>query len=226
MTKTLSLTAFLCLVFVVPAAHAVEPSAAPKNPSQWCTAWKSGSQLDKLNTLFPGNAGYVTTFTTKAGNGHDKTNIFGRCVSMTAKKLAAAKAKISESLRTLARIPLYRRAVLGYCAYTAAIGALLTVAAGLIFVRVPSPAQVWQPVLGSAVMGAGLGLIMSPLIVGLQSTVGWTQRGVVTGGAMFSRFLGQSIGAAVFGAVTNAVLAQRLRSAPADVRGRLPSTCS
>jgi hypothetical protein len=107
---------------------------------------------------------------------------------------------------------------------TAAIGALLTVAAGLIFVRVPSPAQVWQPVLGSAVMGAGLGLIMSPLIVGLQSTVGWTQRGVVTGGAMFSRFLGQSIGAAVFGAVTNAVLAQRLRSAPADVRGRLPSS--
>ena len=92
MTKTLSLTAFLCLVFVVPAAHAVEPSAAPKNPSQWCTAWKSGSQLDKLNTLFPGNAGYVTTFTTKAGNGNDKTNIFGRCVSMTAKKLAAAKA--------------------------------------------------------------------------------------------------------------------------------------
>lgn len=39
------------------------------------------------------------------------------------RKLAAAKAKITDSLKTLAAIPLYRRAVVGYCAYTAAIGA-------------------------------------------------------------------------------------------------------
>lgn len=67
-------------------------------------------------------------------------------------------------------------------------------------------AAVWQPVLGSALLGAGMGLIVSPLIVGLQNTVGWSERGVITSGAMFARFLGQSIGAAVFGAVTNSVL--------------------
>jgi multidrug resistance protein len=106
---------------------------------------------------------------------------------------------------------------------TALVGALLTVASGVVFVLVPQDAGVWQPVLGSAVMGAGLGLIMSPLVVGLQSTVGWGQRGVVTGGAMFSRFLGQSIGAAVFGAVTNAVLSHRLSSAPPSLRGALPN---
>ncbi len=39
------------------------------------------------------------------------------------RKLAAAKARIVESLRTLFAIPLYRRAVIGYCAYTAALGA-------------------------------------------------------------------------------------------------------
>ncbi|HSN29153.1 MAG TPA: MFS transporter [Kofleriaceae bacterium] len=39
------------------------------------------------------------------------------------RKLAAVKARIMESLKTLAAIPLYRRAVVGYCAYTAAIGA-------------------------------------------------------------------------------------------------------
>ena len=39
------------------------------------------------------------------------------------RKLRAAKAKVSENLRTLAAIPLYRRAVLGYIAYTAALGA-------------------------------------------------------------------------------------------------------
>jgi MFS family permease len=39
------------------------------------------------------------------------------------KHLGAAKQKLSEVLATLFRIPLYRRAVLGYCAHTAAIGA-------------------------------------------------------------------------------------------------------
>jgi MFS family permease len=39
------------------------------------------------------------------------------------RKLAEAKAKLTEGLRTLFRIPLFRRAVLGYCAYTAAVGA-------------------------------------------------------------------------------------------------------
>ncbi len=106
---------------------------------------------------------------------------------------------------------------------TAVVGAVLTIAAGTVFVLVPAPAPIWQPVLGSALMGAGLGLLMTSLIVGLQSTVHWDQRGVITGGAMFSRFLGQSIGAAVFGAVTNAVLANRLASAPAGLRGDLPT---
>lgn len=37
--------------------------------------------------------------------------------------LAEAKTKLSETIARLFRIPLYRRAVLGYCAHTAAIGA-------------------------------------------------------------------------------------------------------
>jgi hypothetical protein len=69
-----------------------------------------------------------------------------------------------------------------------------------------------------------MGLITAPLLVGLQSTVTWSQRGVITGGAMFSRFLGQSLGAAVFGAVTNFVLLRRLDSAPASLRGTVPGT--
>ncbi len=89
---------------------------------------------------------------------------------------------------------------------TALVGAAFSVVAGVVFWRLGQGAPVWQPVLGSALMGVGMGLMLSPLIVGLQNTVGWSQRGVVTGGAMFSRFLGQSIGAAVFGAVTNTVL--------------------
>jgi len=98
------------------------------------------------------------------------------------------------------------------------------VAAGVVFTQLGIDAPVWQPVLGALLMGAGLGLITSALIVGLQSTVDWGRRGVVTGGAMFSRFLGQSLGAAVFGAVTNAVLLQRLQAAPPEVQGQVPGT--
>ncbi|HTR51970.1 MAG TPA: MFS transporter [Kofleriaceae bacterium] len=39
------------------------------------------------------------------------------------RKLAAAKGKIIDGLRVIARIPLFRRGVLGYCAYTAAVSA-------------------------------------------------------------------------------------------------------
>lgn len=89
---------------------------------------------------------------------------------------------------------------------TALVGASCAVAAGTGLVLLGPAPPVWQPVVYTALMGAGMGLLFSPLIVGLQNTVGWDQRGTVTGGLMFSRFLGQSIGAAGFGAVANAVL--------------------
>jgi ABC-type transport system involved in cytochrome bd biosynthesis fused ATPase/permease subunit len=52
--------------------------------------------------------------------------------------------------------------------------------------------------------------------------VTWEQRGVVTGTVMFCRFLGQSVGAAIFGAIFNAALAARLHAAPPALAGRLP----
>ena len=60
-------------------------------------------------------------------------------------------------------------------------------------------------------------------VVGPQATVTWRERGVVTGTVMFCRFLGQSVGAAIFGAVFNATLGSRLAAAPASLRGHLPA---
>jgi hypothetical protein len=81
---------------------------------------------------------------------------------------------------------------------------------------------VWQPVVSTFVLGFGLGLISVCTLVGPQSTVTWEQRGVVTGTVMFCRFLGQSVGAAIFGAIFNAALAARLHAAPPALAGRLP----
>jgi hypothetical protein len=88
MRKTLPLLVLTGLL-VLPAAHAAEPTGTPKNAAQWCKAWKSGTEAGKLAELFPGSTGFVQTFTTKRGNGLAKKNLFGRCVSLTASKLAA-----------------------------------------------------------------------------------------------------------------------------------------
>lgn len=99
---------------------------------------------------------------------------------------------------------------------TALIGSCFAMASGVVFSLLSASSPIWLPMVGSVLMGAGMGLIFSPLIIGLQSTVGWSERGTITGGAMFARYLGQSLGAAVFGAVTNAVL-RRHQDAPESV---------
>ena len=53
------------------------------------------------------------------------------------RKLGHAKAKLFDGLRTLAAIPLFRRAVLGYCAYTWAIGAFSYWAPEFLVTRFP-----------------------------------------------------------------------------------------
>ncbi|HTS96919.1 MAG TPA: MFS transporter [Streptosporangiaceae bacterium] len=109
---------------------------------------------------------------------------------------------------------------------TALIGAGICLAAVAGFLLLPVRAQVWQLVADTFVLGAGLGLLSVCTVVGPQSTVGWDQRGVVTGTVMFCRYLGQSLGAAIFGAIFNASLAARLRAAPGPLRAHLPSTVS
>ena len=55
-----------------------------------------------------------------------------------ARKLREAKAKAFDSLRTLFRIPLYRRGVLGYIAYTGALGAFAFWAPKFLLERFPN----------------------------------------------------------------------------------------
>lgn len=107
---------------------------------------------------------------------------------------------------------------------TALVGAVLTVVAAWLFTTTTTGTAPAYVVMASGVMGAGLGLVTTALLVGLQSTTGWSGRGVITGAVMFSRFLGQSLGAALFGAVTNTVLLRWLHSAPSDVAGQVPDT--
>jgi hypothetical protein len=105
---------------------------------------------------------------------------------------------------------------------TELIGAGVCLAAIVFFLLTMGYGQVWQPAVSTFVLGFGLGLISVCTLVGPQATVAWEQRGVVTGTVKFCRFLGQSVGAAIFGAIFNAALTARLHAAPPGLAGRLP----
>ncbi|MFE4215120.1 MFS transporter [Streptomyces sp. NPDC056844] len=105
----------------------------------------------------------------------------------------------------------YNRIGFRRTAITGMSGALLVL---LCFPLLPYPGAAWQPALLMLLLGATLGLFQLPLIVGVQSTVGWTERGTTTASVLFCRQVGQSVGAALFGAVANGVLASRLAASP------------
>ncbi|MBO0770039.1 MAG: MFS transporter [Actinobacteria bacterium] len=101
-------------------------------------------------------------------------------------------------------------------------GAAICLAAVIAFLAGPPRPPVWLPAVSTFVLGFGLGLISVCTVVGPQATVTWEQRGVVTGTVMFCRYLGQAVGAAIFGAIFNTALAGRLSAAPAALARRLP----
>ncbi|MFE4875019.1 MFS transporter [Streptomyces sp. NPDC056682] len=97
---------------------------------------------------------------------------------------------------------------------TAITGVTLATLILLAFPLLPFPGHAWQPALIMLLLGAALGLCQLPLIVGVQSTVGWSERGTTTASVLFCRQVGQSLGAALFGAVANTTIAARLAHAP------------
>ena len=85
-------------------------------------------------------------------------------------------------------------------------GAIVVVGTAALALLGPYP-SVWSVAIVAFVIGLGFGFAAVPTLVAAQSSVGWEERGVVTGASMFTRSVGQAIGAAVLGAVANAVIA-------------------
>lgn len=81
------------------------------------------------------------------------------------------------------------------------------------FPFLPYPGAAWQPTVLMLLLGGALGLFQLPLLIGVQSTVDWAERGTTTASVLFCRQTGQTVGAALFGAVANGVLASRLGGA-------------
>jgi MFS family permease len=107
---------------------------------------------------------------------------------------------------------------------TALIGAVFIIVGGVLTTTLGPDSSIWAAAGSSFVLGIGLGLAASPTVVAVQSTVGWERRGVVTATNMFSRSLGSAVGAALFGAIANATLANRFANPPSELAGKLPDS--
>jgi hypothetical protein len=77
--------------------------------------------------------------------------------------------------------------------------------------------------LGSALFGVGMGLSNTPLVIAVQTSVGFSQRGVATASTMFFRNIGGTVAVGVMGVVlARALLASAAREAGgADLVARI-----
>lgn len=93
---------------------------------------------------------------------------------------------------------------------SSSLGAIVLVAgAAMMAVLSPSLGANWA-IASSFVIGLGMGLTNMGFFVAIQASIDWHQRGLVTATFNYSRIIGQSIGAAIFGGIVNAALAARM----------------
>jgi EmrB/QacA subfamily drug resistance transporter len=104
---------------------------------------------------------------------------------------------------------------------TATAGSLLVVAGTALTLGLSLESAVWHVAICCFVIGGGMGLVASPTLIAAQSSVDWSERGVVTSTNMFARSIGSAVGVALFGALVNAQLGGDDNPAPADLAGAL-----
>jgi EmrB/QacA subfamily drug resistance transporter len=92
---------------------------------------------------------------------------------------------------------------------TVLIGTTVAALSALLLLAVTGADSVLLTAGACLLIGLGLGLSATPALIAAQSSVGYSERGVVTGANLFSRSIGSAVGVAVFGAIANSVLSGR-----------------
>ncbi|WP_210507258.1 MDR family MFS transporter [Naasia sp. SYSU D00057] len=88
---------------------------------------------------------------------------------------------------------------------TAVVGAVFVLAGTSLTLTLGRSSELWQIALYCVVVGLGMGWVTAPTLVAAQSSVDWSERGVVTSTNLFARSIGSAVGVAVFGAVVNSL---------------------
>lgn len=100
------------------------------------------------------------------------------------------------------------------------IGGLVLLIGNLLMIALdPGRGAAWA-ITGAVVVGLGMGISNNCFLIALQANTRWTERGAATSSTLFMRIMGQSLGAAAFGGILNAVLAAHIANGP-DLVSRL-----
>lgn len=97
------------------------------------------------------------------------------------------------------------------------IGGLSLVLGTMLFVWMNASSGPWWAAMASFFVGIGMGLTSTSFIVTIQGAVSRERRGSATAANMFMRNFGNTIGAALFGAVLNGSLMAHFNKEQADV---------
>jgi EmrB/QacA subfamily drug resistance transporter len=96
---------------------------------------------------------------------------------------------------------------------TASIGGVCLVIGTLVLMRLTPASGLLLAGTGAFLLGIGMGFCNTAFIVSIQASVGWGERGMATSATMFMRIVGNSVGAAVFGAILNFGIYRKLPEA-------------
>ncbi len=92
--------------------------------------------------------------------------------------------------------------------FVGSIGALILIAGTAMLIALePSSGLLWA-MCGAFTVGLGMGFCNTTLVVAVQTSVGWNERGVATSSNLFLRTIGQTLGAALGGALLNYGISQ------------------
>jgi predicted MFS family arabinose efflux permease len=101
-------------------------------------------------------------------------------------------------------------------------GLAVTALAAVLLALVAPKSGVWGFGLTTALFGAGMGFANTALLIAVQTSVSWDQRGIATASAMFFRTIGGALAVGVMGGVISAALSSD-PSIPADAANELLS---
>ncbi|NEM90706.1 MDR family MFS transporter [Galbitalea soli] len=90
---------------------------------------------------------------------------------------------------------------------TVLIGMVVALAGAVALAVVVYTPSLWLTAVSCFVVGLGMGLVATPSLIAAQTSVSWSERGVVTGTNLFARSMGSAVGVAIFGAIGNSHLA-------------------
>jgi EmrB/QacA subfamily drug resistance transporter len=175
-------------VLVTHERHAAEPMLPFK---LWCNRVVAVGCLAGFfnGVLMMGISGFLPTYV-QGAMGRDATAagvaLAASSVSWAFASMAAGRLMIRTSYRLSATVG----------------GLALAAGSVMLILLTPSSGLLWAGT-GAFMLGIGMGFCNTAFIVSIQASVGWSERAMATSSTMFMRIIGNSVGAAVFGAILN-----------------------